>query len=583
MRCLPWVLDVVESTNFHDLFFRSARRLDEYAFAEPRIDDDTLLARRAFEEMLKNLNRRAQAAGFDPKSADPDWLVLVKEFVDENVRIAAELGKARNREAYERGRRDERDAAAIGFGSAAAPAPVDDADGLVAAIERELERPTHLVSKPASTETHHTLPTPPVKAEPLAEASKHDFRISEVLKLYLADDLKAKKGVGSAVSEVAPTIQFMIDALEDPPLASVTKEQYAQIDAMLPDIPNRKNIPRTIGTSLFARYAYARDNGWDGLERLSEATVRNRYATAFSRFLTWAIQKEYMSGPRHVFKETSDQLYAELPRDAFEDTEILKLFGQPLYTGCESANRIWSPGRYFVQNHLYWGYLILLLTGMRPSEVAQLKLHQFVEGKDVYLFNLKPFDARKGRVKLADIPKQKTKNAARVVPIHPLLIELGLKERVDALRELGCDRLLPEWPVYTRTTGEQKPGQAITKSWIYVKEKFGFEREDLTLYSTRHGMAQVLDDGSVANRTRHRVLGHAGGSDAVPLRYGAKGLMTKEQAGFIVELETDLIRGMRELLMPAKEKADLGELVRLTPWLTRANWAKEGVQKRRGS
>jgi hypothetical protein len=43
---------------------------------------------------------------------------------------------------------------------------------------------------------------------------------------------------------------------------------------------------------------------------------------------------------------------APLPRDAFDDGELIKLIGLPLFTGCENAHHIWKRGRYFVQNLL---------------------------------------------------------------------------------------------------------------------------------------------------------------------------------------------------------------------------------------
>ena len=573
MRCLPWVLDVVDSVDFSDLFLKSMRRLDEYAASEAAADADVLHARRRFEELLKNLHRRAQAAGFDPESAVPNWLSLINWFVSENVRIEEQLREAADRQAYDRGRHDERQAAANGFGTAAAPARANGVDGLFMAFEQELGRPALPPAQP-SPQAAVAAPAPlrVVQSEPNTPA--RDLRISEVLALYLAADLKAH-GVAKATSEHAPTIRFMVEALKDPPLASVTEEQFALVDAMLPDIPAPKKIPWKVGKGLYARYAYAQTHGWEGLERLAENAIKNRYWNALRIFQNWAITNGHMPGPKYEFKELSKKLFVEQPRDAFEDFEILKLFSQPLYTGCAGLNRMWKPGEYFLQNHWYWGYLILLLTGMRSGEVAQLKLHQFVRGEDLYFFDLRPFDARKGRITREEMPQLKSSNAPRVIPIHPLLIDLGLKDRVDDLRKLGCERLLPELPIYVRTTGQPMPGHAISKSWNYIKENLDFKRADVSLYSARHWMAQVLDDGKVDRRTRARVMGHAGGDDDdVPLRYGSNRLMTKEQASFIVELETPLITKMREVLMTAKQKAEQGELKTLRPWLTPANWAK---------
>jgi integrase len=67
---------------------------------------------------------------------------------------------------------------------------------------------------------------------------------------------------------------------------------------------------------------------------------------------------------------------ASLPRDAFEDEELLKLLRLPLFTGCRNRLHVWKPGKYFVQSAIYWGFLICIFTGMRPGEVGQMECAQ---------------------------------------------------------------------------------------------------------------------------------------------------------------------------------------------------------------
>jgi integrase len=73
---------------------------------------------------------------------------------------------------------------------------------------------------------------------------------------------------------------------------------------------------------------------------------------------------------------------------------------------------------------LYWAYLILILTGMRLGEVGQIKCADIQTDEEYYYFDLRPFDARS--VAIEDLRNLKTNSSGRVMPIHPLLIELGL-------------------------------------------------------------------------------------------------------------------------------------------------------------
>jgi len=131
---------------------------------------------------------------------------------------------------------------------------------------------------------------------------------------------------------------------------------------------------------------------------------------------------------------------------------------------------VWKPGKYFVQSDIYWGFLICILTGMRPGEVGQLKGTDIRSDGQFYYFDLRPFDAREGRVALKDIRNLKTQNAGRVIPIHPLLIELGLLDRMQDLLDRGEDRLFPEWEPYLRKDGTKRWSQPLSKSWQYLKK-----------------------------------------------------------------------------------------------------------------
>jgi hypothetical protein len=49
------------------------------------LTEERLVARRNYEEPLKNLSRRANTAGCDPGMVDPEYQALFKRFVRQNV------------------------------------------------------------------------------------------------------------------------------------------------------------------------------------------------------------------------------------------------------------------------------------------------------------------------------------------------------------------------------------------------------------------------------------------------------------------------------------------------------------------
>ena len=107
---------------------------------------------------------------------------------------------------------------------------------------------------------------------------------------------------------------------------------------------------------------------------------------------------------------------------------------------------------------------------MRPGEVGQLECSQIRTDGTFYYFDLRDFDARDGRVALKDLRNLKSNAAGRVVPIHPILIELGLLDRMRELLDQDETRLFPEWEKYTRRDGTVRWSQPLSKSWQYVKK-----------------------------------------------------------------------------------------------------------------
>jgi hypothetical protein len=70
-ECLGWVYGMNDSIDFAALFAKNVRQLQTYLSDPLPLSDDRLFARRSYEEMLKNLNRRAQARDFDLNASEP--------------------------------------------------------------------------------------------------------------------------------------------------------------------------------------------------------------------------------------------------------------------------------------------------------------------------------------------------------------------------------------------------------------------------------------------------------------------------------------------------------------------------------
>lgn len=215
---------------------------------------------------------------------------------------------------------------------------------------------------------------------------------------------------------------------------------------------------------------------------------------------------------------------------------------------------------------------------MRIGEFGQLDASHIKKVDDVFYFDLRSFDPEKGRVPLEEVVKLKTSGSERVIPIHPLVLELGLMDRVKELKQRGCTALFPEWEPYPKPNGEIRWGQPITKSWQYLKQKIGIKRANVTAYSARHSYAQFLDSTGISNRGRNMLMGHSIRND-IPAHYGSKKRLSPRDLKELTETSSREIQFMTETLLAAKEKANAGELAIVKPWLQRINWSEFYRQK----
>jgi integrase len=572
-ECMGWLNRMNESIDYVSLFEKNTVQLRTYLADVFPFPEERLVARRNYEELLKNLSRRAKIEGCDPDMLDPECQRLFEHFVRQNVDAEAWFKRAEAVRHYERGRADMQAAHAFGavpqsFSSSTLASPRTPGDttplprpvehGSISTGDRRIDKHEQSTGESAKT------------VEPV-EPSAASLRFSEALDAYEIEDLE-KKGNADARSIVKLVVQFIIEMFDDPLLADFDPSAALRLDEMLPEIPNRKNIPREQTSSLATRYHYAQQHGWKNLERLTEARLRNGYHNALSRFFGWLIEKKLYPFEKPEFKKTSDENLVSIERDAFKPSEVKQIFSLPLFTGCKSVDWMWVSGAFVLQNHLYWGYVISFLAGLRPGELGRIELDDIEYEDGIYYLQLRGFDPKKGRVARKDVKHFKTPASYRTVPLHPLILDLGLLDRIADLRAIGCPVLFPEWQPYSKPGGEMRWGQPLTKSFQYLKEKIGLTRFDVTLYSSRHWFADLIDNTDIKDATRRKVMGHAGHNN-IPSRYGRKQRLTTRDLAQLTDISSPVIDEMTELLLSAKQRADRGELQELKPWLTTANWS----------
>jgi len=427
-----------------------------------------------------------------------------------------------------------------------------------ALIEYEQDvSPAKTVSVPTSVQVSQTTALPQSRNDD--DDLVHNETLADAIKARL-DSLAHKYGDRRADESHGRVLRFALDFLGDRPLNEIVARDLRDLEKALTEIPNRTGIPKKHCKSLYLRYRYGQEVGLDQLTRCGVVTVENTYFGAMNAFLRWARTKTDWKAPDFVFDLECEELAPAYARDAFHDDELLRFFRLPLFTGCASAAHIWQPGKFFVQNELYWGYIIHIFVGLRPSEIGKLQTSNLVQDGDLWFIDMRKTRKaeKKAGSKAAKTLELKSANAYRRTPLPRLLIDLGLIDRKYALEKRGEHRLFPEWHVYHHAkSGREMWGHHLSKSWQYVKHAHSFERDFLTLYSGRHTLAGWYDAMKLPQRIRDRLLGHA--SQGVPGDYGPIDL-TIDEARAALGTELQIQFDIADILLEAKLKADYGQL-----------------------
>lgn len=163
----------------------------------------------------------------------------------------------------------------------------------------------------------------------------------------------------------------------------------------------------------------------DNHDGVAAGTVKD-VLTLWQSFFSWATRTGRYAGPNPI---------AEIPRPKknntdggakpFLESELKKIFNPAL------MNAMKRP-------HQFWGPLIALYTGARSNEIAQLRLEDFIEENGVQCIQIDHDEAGGTRLK--------NDESKRVLPLHPILFEIGLQDYLDDLVAIGAKRLFPNLP-----------------------------------------------------------------------------------------------------------------------------------------
>jgi integrase len=360
------------------------------------------------------------------------------------------------------------------------------------------------------------------KAPPKLSANK-GITVDEVIRRFEADPIRAGLTESAAKKYIIPFQALREIAGDEAPVRAISRSQCAEMIEAIAALPANYTKFKEFKGKTFREIGEL--NSTLGKKRLSHGTVEV-YAHHLSAFFNYAIQKgicETNPATRLVPKN-SKTITKRLPFDTKEMNRMVAALPE------------WCD---FKQGGRYWLPLIALFSGMRLGEIIWLRRSDIRLIDGVEAFVLERDEDR----------SLKTEGSARVIPLHPTLVELGLKKFADKLS--GSERLFAD----LAGDKQQKAVDLFQKRFSYWAEKSLNVRDGVSFHSFRHSFRDATRNAGIPIDVIRALGGWSRGS-AIEERYG-QGTRPSVLASWLSKVDYPAVE-----FATLKQKMNLGAKIR---------------------
>lgn len=303
------------------------------------------------------------------------------------------------------------------------------------------------------------------------------------LRDVVADWKAAKAPTEDSIARAERALRHMVDAGQDVPLGELTRTHGAKVRAYLLDTGARGFKGKTAL------------NLWQALGALLNVALD-----------VGKVDRNPWAGMSFEVKDSET-------RESFTAEELKVLFGSALHTeGC------WPTVQKVDPQDGYWCTLMLLWSGARVGELAQLELADVVAENGVHALSV---HAR------AAGSTVKTAESVRRIPIPDEMVRLGFLERVQGLRDRGETKLFPTF----HRPGKVAPGEIMSEWFKDFRSKVKAAPGPLNgTHRFRHTIRTALAALHVGVETADALTGHAAQGSSGRKVYTHVGLATVKAA-----------------------------------------------------
>lgn len=279
---------------------------------------------------------------------------------------------------------------------------------------------------------------------------------------------------------------------EEKPAYRITRQDIHAFKRMLGEMP--KNATKMFPDKPILEAIAANKKLKRPLPGIS-AKTGNKYLAKLSTLMGWCVRNDILpDNPAAGIKFDVQRDRGKPPRIPFSGDDLKMIFAPAVF-----AAPYGEPE---------WARVISLYTGMRASELAQIKLTSVREERGILVFAV----------------EEQTKNmgSQRLIPVHQKLIDLGLKNRVAQLKKQRQTHLFPRWfgrAEKARRSAEKSGTVRMTNLFFprYIPRAFivtflpsiGIKDSRKTWHSWRHTFKTGLAHAGVERSIQDQLCGHA--------------------------------------------------------------------------
>ncbi len=243
-----------------------------------------------------------------------------------------------------------------------------------------------------------------------------------------------------------------------------------------------------------------------GLPSIENRTI-NKYLSALRGFCRWLRTNAYIE------IDPVAEMYLPKTRGkverSYKSSELRTIFSSPLYIGCQSSAKRHIPGDLRIRDHRFWLPLIGLFSGARMNEIAQLTVTDLKKFHGQWVLHINDDGPGEKTVK--------TPGSVRVVPVHSMLVRLGLLDHHEKAIEAGAPRIFPEIKRDTRGKYSGYPSREYGKYITHIGVKTDRSRN---FHSFRHSFMDALRRAGNSEEQIALLTGHA--KPTMTARYGTE-------------------------------------------------------------